>query len=86
MYCSSKVNTSCHLAGLVLFMYMGVMHGKGQRAKSARLRNTTAKVAFTPYRKNFPEASSSQLSLLYEGRTRDTPVREKSIPSAYTNT
>ena len=50
-----------------------------------RLGQMTAKVVFTPCRKNFPEALSSQLSLLfatttgikYEGRTRDAPVREK---------
>ena len=59
---------------------------KGSVRRVTRLRKTTAKVAFTPCRKNFPEASISQLSLLYEGRTRNAPVQEKSIPSAYTNT
>ena len=56
---------------------------KGSVRRVTRL-STTAKVAFTPSRKNFPEASSSQLSLLFEGRTRDAPVREKSIRSAFT--
>ena len=59
---------------------------KGRVQRVTRLSQTTAKVAITTCRKNFPEASSSQLSLLYEGRTHDAPVREKSIPSAYTNT
>ena len=54
---------------------------KGRERGVTRLSKTTAKVAFTPCRKNFPEASSSRLSLLYEGRMRDAPIRERSIPS-----
>ena len=40
---------------------------KGSVRRVTRLSQTTAKVAFTPCRKNFPEASSSQLSFVRRG-------------------
>ena len=41
--CSSKAKTSCRLVGLVLFVYMGVMHRKGQSAKSDNTQQNDCK-------------------------------------------